>query len=109
MRPILEVKIFYLQGMDFEGPFPTSNKKEYILVTVDDVSKLVKVTPSTTNSYREVLRFSMRCICFQHGCSRAIISDKGSHFNNAHFHALLKKYIVHHCVTTPYHPQEMGK
>ena len=40
------------------------------------------------------------------GCPRAIISDGGSHFNNAYFRALLKKYGVHHHVTTPYHSQE---
>ena len=39
------------------------------------------------------------------GCPRAIISDGGSHFINSHFRSLLKKYGVHHCVTTPYHPQ----
>ena len=38
-------------------------------------------------------------------CHRAIISDGGSHFTNSHFRSLLKKYGVHHRVTTPYHPQ----
>ena len=37
------------------------------------------------------------------------MSDRGSHFNNAHFRALLKKYGIHHCVTTPYHPQDNGQ
>ena len=32
-----------------------------------------------------------------------------SHFNNAHFRALLKRYGVHHRVTTPYHPQANGQ
>ena len=40
---------------------------------------------------------------------RAIISDGGSHFNNSHFRALLKKYGVHHRITTPYHPQANGQ
>ena len=39
----------------------------------------------------------------------AIISDGGSHFNNSHFQALLKKYGVHHRITTPYHPQANGQ
>ena len=43
------------------------------------------------------------------GCPRAIISDDGSHFNNAHFRALLKKYRVHHRITMPYHPQANGQ
>ena len=42
-------------------------------------------------------------------CPRAIISDSGSHFNNAHFRAVLKKYGVHHRVTMSYHPRENGQ
>ena len=62
-----------------------------------------------TNDHREVLRFFTRCIFARYGCSRAIINDDGSHFNNAHFRALLKKYGVHHRITTSYHPQVNGK
>ena len=52
-----------------------------------------------------MLRLVTRCIFAQYGCPRAIINDRASHFNNTHFHTLLKKYEVHHGVTTPYHPQ----
>ena len=45
----------------------------------------------------------------QFGCPKAIISDGGSHFTNSHFRSLLKKYGVHHRVTTPYHPQANGQ
>ena len=109
MRPILEVEIFDLWGIDFMGPFPPSDGKEYILVAFDYVSKWVEAIPTTTNTHREVLRFVMRNIFSRYGCPRAIISDGGSHFNNAHFRALLKKYEVHHRVTTPYHPKAYGQ
>ena len=109
MRPILEVEIFDLWGIDFMGPFPPSDGKEYILVAVDYVSKWVEAIPTRTNTHREVLRFVTRNIFSRYGCPRAIISDGGSHFNNAHFRALLKKYGVHHRVTTPYHPQANGQ
>ena len=91
------------------GPFQPSGVKEYILVAVDYVSKWVKAILTRTNDHQEVLRFVTRCIFAWYGRSRAIISDGGSHFNNAHFPALLKKYRVHHHVTTPYHPMKMGK
>ena len=104
MRPILEVEIFNLWEIDFMRPFPPSDGKEYILVAVDYVSKWVEVIPTRTNDHREVLRFFTRCIFTWYGCSRAIISDGSSHFNNAHFKALLKKYRVHHPFTTPYYP-----
>ena len=109
MRPILEVEIFDLWGIDFMGPFPPSDGKEYILLVVDYVSKWVEVIPTRTNDHREVLIFVTRCIFTRYGCQRAIISNGGSHFNNAHFLALLKKYGVHHRITTPYHPQENGQ
>ena len=57
----------------------------------------------------ELLRFITRCIFARYGCPRAIISDNGSHFNNSHFRALLKKYGVHHRITTPYHLQANGQ
>ena len=109
MRPILEVEIFDLWEIDFMGPFPPSDGKEYILVAVDYVSKWVEAIPTRANTHREVLRFVTRNTFSRYGCPRAIISDGGSHFNNAHFRALLKKYGVHHRVTTPYHPQANGQ
>ena len=109
MRPILEVEIFDLWGIDFMGPFPPSDGKEYILVAVDYVSKWVEAILTRTNDHQEVLRFVTRCIFGQYDCSRAIISDGGSHFNNAHFRVLLKKYRVHHRITLPYHPQANGQ
>ena len=78
-------------------------------MTVDYVSKWVEASPTRTNDHREVLRFITRCIFDRYGCPRAIISDGGSHFNNSHFRALLKKYKVHHRITTPYHPQVNGQ
>ena len=107
--PILEAEIFNLWGIDLMGPFPPIDRKEYILVAVDYVSKWVEEIPTRTNEHWEVLRFITRCIFARYGCPRAIISDDGSHFNNSHFWALLKKYGVHHRITTPFHPQANGQ
>ena len=109
MRPILEVKIFNLWGIDFIGPFPPSNGKEYILVAVDYVFKWVEAIPTRTNDHWEVLQFVRRCILSRYGCPKAIISDGSSRFNNAHFRALLKKYGVHHRITTLCHPKAYGQ
>ena len=104
MRLILEVEIFDLWWIDFLGPFPPSDGKEYLLVAVDYVSKWVEAISTRTKDHREVLWFVTICIFAWYGCPRAMISDNGSHFNNAHFRALLKKYRVHRRMTTPYHP-----
>ena len=108
MRSILEVEIYDLWGIDFMGPFSPSDGKEYILVAVDYVSKWVEAIPIKINTHRKVLKFVTRNIFSWYDCLRAIISDGGSHFNNAHFCALLKKYGVHHRVITLYHPQANG-
>ena len=51
LKTILEVEIFYLWGIDFMGPFPLSEGKEYIPVGVDYVSKWVEAIPTRTNDY----------------------------------------------------------
>ena len=58
MRPILEVEIFDLWEIDFMGPFPPSEGKDYILVAVDYVSKWVEAIPTRTKDHREVLHSS---------------------------------------------------
>ena len=44
------------------GPFPPSDGKEYILVTVDYVSKWVEAIPTSTNDHRVVNKFIIRNI-----------------------------------------------
>ena len=105
LQTLLEVEIFYLWGIDFMGPFSPSEGKEYILVAVDYVSKWVEAIPARTNDHRVVNKFIVNNIFSWFGCPRAIISDGGYHFTNSHFRSLLKKYEVHHRVTTPYHSQ----
>ena len=57
LQTILEVEIFYVWGIDFIGPFPPSEGKEYILLAVDYVSKWVEAIPTRTNDHRVVNRF----------------------------------------------------
>ena len=57
LQTILEVEIFDLWGINFMGPFPPSEGKEYILVAVDYVSKWVEAIPKRTNDHRVVNQF----------------------------------------------------
>ena len=70
MRPILEVEIFDSWVIDFMGPFPPSDGKEYILVAVDYMSKWVEAIPTRTNTHWEALRFVTRNIFSRYGCPR---------------------------------------
>ncbi|XP_012435462.1 uncharacterized protein LOC105762096 [Gossypium raimondii] len=66
---------------DFMGPFPPSVGKVYILLAVDYVSKWVEVVALPTNDARSVTKFLHKNIFTRFGTPRAIISDKGSHFD----------------------------
>ena len=87
------------------GLFPTSEGKEYILVAVDYVSKWVEAILTRTTDHQVVNKFIVSNIFSRFGCPRALISNGGSHFIISHFRSLLRKYGVHHRVTTLYHPQ----
>ena len=56
-----------------------------------------------------MVEFLRKNIFARYGAPRAIISEGGSHFRNALFTTTLKKYGVHHKLTTPYHPQCAGQ
>jgi hypothetical protein len=45
LKSNLHVEIFDVWGIDFMGPFPTSEQCEYILVAVDYMSKWVEALP----------------------------------------------------------------
>ena len=43
------------------------------------------------------------------GTPRTIISNNGTHFCNKSFEALVRKYVIAHKLSTPYHPQTKGQ
>ena len=86
------------------GPFPPSFRKNYILVTVDYVSKWVEVVALPTNDSKVVVNFLINNIFSRFGVPMALISDEGTHFLNKMMENLLKKYDAKHKIPTPYHP-----
>ncbi|CAN6544087.1 unnamed protein product [Malus baccata var. baccata] len=107
--PIFSVEIFDVWGIDFMGPFPSSQGFVYILLAVDYVSKWVEAKATRTNDSRVVADFVKTNIFARFGMPRVLISDGGSHFYNRTIEALLKKYNVTHKVAIPYHPQTSGQ
>ena len=107
-KPILEVEIFDVWGLDFMGPFPSSCGNQYILVAVDYVSKWVEAIALPTNRGKDVVRFVKKNIFSRFGVPRAILSDNGVHFQNYQFRSLLEKYGCKFKTGTPYHPQSSG-
>ena len=78
--PILEIELFDVWGIDFMGPFPNSFGNQYILVTVDYVSKWMEAIPSKTNDNKVVIKFLKENIFSRFGTPRTIINDNGTHF-----------------------------
>ena len=74
------VQIFYVCGIDFIRPFPSSYRNLYILLAVDYVSKLVEAIACPRNDASTVVGFIQRNILSRFGAPRTIISDEGSHF-----------------------------
>ena len=109
LNPILEIELFDVWGIDFMGPFPNSFGNQYILAAVDYVSKWVKAIPCKTSDNKVVIKFLKENIfsCFR--TPRAIISDNGTHFYNRPFEVLIRKYVITHKLSTPYHPQTSGQ
>ncbi|GJQ95454.1 DNA-directed DNA polymerase [Tanacetum coccineum] len=77
-------EIFDIWGIDFMGPFPSSKGNKYILVAVDYLSKWVEAKALPTNDARVVMKI-LKSLFARFGTSRAIISDRGTHFCNDQF------------------------
>ena len=101
---VLVYDVFDIQGIDFMGPFSKSNGNQYILVTVDYVSKWTEAAATPTNDARIIMKFLKKNIFTRFGTSRVIINDGGKHFCNNLFDKLVSKYGVTHKVATVYHP-----
>ena len=76
------IELFDVWGIDFMGPFVSSNGNKYILVAVDYVSKCVESIALANNEGKSVTAFLKKNMFSRFGTPRAIISDGGSHFCN---------------------------
>ena len=109
LQKILVVKIFYVWGIDFMGPFPSSFGNIYILLTMDYVSKWLETSVCPINDASIVVGFIQRNILSRFGAPKTIISDEGSHFANKIFEKLMSRYGIIHVMGLDYHPQSNGQ
>ncbi|GKD98565.1 reverse transcriptase domain-containing protein [Tanacetum coccineum] len=100
-------EIFDVWGIDFMGPFPSSNGNKYILVAIDYVSKWVEAQAFPTNDARNVVNFLKRLFA-RFRIPKALISDR-VHFFNYQIEKEMKTYRVVHRFLTAYHPQTTGR
>lgn len=99
------VELFDIWGIDFVGPFGSSNRKNYVLLIVDYVSKWVEIVVLPYNVGRSIIIVLQKNVFSRFGTPWAIVSDEGSHFYNKLFRDSLEKYKLRYSVATPHHPQ----
>ena len=102
-------EIFDVWGIDFMRPFPPSYGFIYILMLVHHVSKWIEAMATRVDDAKTILKHVKSLILHRYGVPKAIISDRGTHFCNRAFGALLNKYHVTQKVSTGYHPQTNGQ
>ena len=90
------IQIFYVWGIDFIRPLPSSFGNLYILLPMDFVSKWVEGIACPINDANTVVGFIQRNILSRFRAPRTIISDEGSHFANKFF-AKLEQIWNHTC------------
>src|SRR6266540_3103370 len=102
-------ELFYQWGIDIVGPLTeTSRENKYIVVAIDYFTKYPETRALANANARNVANFLYEDIICRHGCSRKIISDRGTHFNNQVIENLFERFKVRHNLSTPYHPKTNG-
>src|SRR6266511_2684763 len=100
---------FYQWGIDIVGPLTeTSRGNKYIVVAIDYFTKYPEARVLANANARNVANFLYEDIICRHGCSRKLISDRGTHFNNQIIENLLERFKIRHNLSTPYHPKTNG-
>ena len=109
LKPQLVIEPFERCALDFVGPInPSSNKKTYILVATEYVTKWVEAEALPRATEDSVIQFLFHLfVCY--GLPREIITDGGPKFTRNRLAATLNNYHVQHKITTPYHPQVNGQ
>nr|GEY83077.1 reverse transcriptase domain-containing protein [Tanacetum cinerariifolium] len=85
-------KIFDVWGIDFMGPFSSSQGNKYILMAVNYLSKWVEVKALPTNDARVVYKF-LKSFFARFGTPRTIISDHEMYFCNDQFAKVMLKKV----------------
>ncbi|GJV60464.1 putative nucleotidyltransferase, ribonuclease H [Tanacetum coccineum] len=86
-------EIFDVWGIDFMGPFPSSNRNKYVVVAIDYVSKWVEAQAFPTNDARNVVNFLKRLFA-RFGIPKALISDRGTNFCNHQMKKAMKRLYL---------------
>ncbi len=107
---LIKIKeLFYQWGIDIVGSLTeTSRRNKYIVVAINYFTKYPEARALTNANAKSVANFIYENIICRHRCSRKIISDRESHFNNQVIEKLLEWFKIRHNLSTPYYPKTNG-
>ena len=109
LQPQVVVTPFDKWEIDFFGPIePSSHGKSYIVACTDYATKWVEEQAMTHARDHKVVYFLYEFIFNRFGVPREIFTYQGAQFTSNLIVELMKKYIIHHGTSSPYHPQATG-
>lgn len=104
LKPYVVTRRGQLVAMDYFGPLPsTRNRKVYVLVIVDHLTKFIVATATTTNTAEETVRAMHSAFC-QFGFPEALLSDNGPHFVANLAREYSATFGIRKKFTSVYHP-----
>ena len=96
-------------GIDIKGPLPlTTKRNRYLVVAMDYFTKWPEARAIPNAKAETVAAFIFEEIICRHGVPKEILSDRGTHFNNALINELCRRYQTKHRLTSSYRPQMNG-
>eukprot|EP00253_Pinus_taeda_P014836 PITA_14836 len=106
----IEGDLFYT-GPDLimRAHLPNVNKKKYILVCTDYVTKWVEAKALYTATEKVVVEFLFEDIFTRFGVPQEIVTDQGTQFTSKLGKALIEQYQVKNLKSTSYHAQANGQ
>lgn len=106
----LIIEPFEKWALNFMGPInPSSHKKSHILVCMDYITKWVEERDLPKSIEKASMDFVFEENFVPYGMPTEIVINEGAQFTRKKIEAFLKKYMIQHRVTSPYHSQENGK
>ena len=101
-RPFAELTI------DFVGPLPNSNGKQYICTIMDNFSRFFAGFASKTDSATDASKALFKFMTQHRVTPETIGSDRGSHFTGSIFQETIRLFGIKHNLHVAWRPQSSG-
>ena len=109
MHPVIAIGPFSKWGIDFTTCHPPSAQgHKYIIITVDYFTKWAEAMPTYLNDGKTVALFTFNHIIVRFGVPKRLVTDHGSHFQNAMMMELSGQLGFRQEYSSPYYLQING-